>query len=81
MSSAREEILDRIRAAVGPSFAGPSAASPSAASPSVAGHSAPGREATPAQVDAAYAALPRTYRRAHHDAAGTDIVGDRRAHV
>jgi L-lactate dehydrogenase complex protein LldG len=65
MSTAREEILDRIRAAVGPS----------AASPSGAAHSAPGREATPAQVDAAYAALPRTYRRAHHDAAGTDIVG------
>jgi L-lactate dehydrogenase complex protein LldG len=55
VSSAREEILDRIRAAVGPSAAG--------------------REATPAQVDAAYAALPRTYRRTHHDPAGTDIVG------
>jgi L-lactate dehydrogenase complex protein LldG len=65
VSSAREEILDRIRAAVGPSAVGPSAV----------GHSAAGREATPAQVDAAYAALPRTYRRAHHDAAGTDIVG------
>ena len=33
-----------------------------------------GRAATPAQVDAAYAALPRTYRRAHHDPASTDIV-------
>ena len=54
MSTAREEILDRIRAAVGPAAAG--------------------REATPAQVDAAYAALPRDYRRAHHDTAGTDIV-------
>jgi L-lactate dehydrogenase complex protein LldG len=60
VSTAREEILDRIRSAVGPSAVGPSAA---------------GREATPAQVDAAYAALPRTYRRAHHDAADTDIVG------
>jgi L-lactate dehydrogenase complex protein LldG len=59
MSTAREEILDRIRTAVGPSAAGPSAA---------------GREATPAEVDAAYAALPRAYRRAHHDAAGTDVV-------
>jgi L-lactate dehydrogenase complex protein LldG len=69
VSTAREEILDRIRAAVGPSVGGHSAVGASA------GHSAAGREATPAQVDAAYAALPRTYRRAHHDAAGTDIVG------
>jgi L-lactate dehydrogenase complex protein LldG len=35
---------------------------------------AAGREATPAEVDAAYAALPRTYRRTHHDAVSTDIV-------
>ena len=54
VSTAREEILDRIRAAISPDT--------------------PGRAATPAQVDAAYAALPRDYRRAHHDAAGTDIV-------
>ncbi len=54
MSTAREEILDRIRAAVS--------------------QPGPGRAATPAEVDAAYAALPRDYRRAHHDAAGTDIV-------
>jgi L-lactate dehydrogenase complex protein LldG len=54
VSTAREEILDRIRAAMGPH--------------------GPGRAATPAQVDAAYAALPRDYRRAHHEAAGTDIV-------
>jgi L-lactate dehydrogenase complex protein LldG len=54
VSSAREEILDRIRAATGPG--------------------SPGRAATPAQVDAVYAALPRDYRRAHHDPASTDIV-------
>jgi L-lactate dehydrogenase complex protein LldG len=54
VSSAREEILDRIRTAIS--------------------RDTPGRAATPAQVDAAYAALPRGYRRAHHDAAGTDIV-------
>jgi L-lactate dehydrogenase complex protein LldG len=54
VSTAREEILDRIRAAVSPDT--------------------PGRAGTPAQVDAAYAALPRDYRRAHHDAVGTDIV-------
>jgi L-lactate dehydrogenase complex protein LldG len=35
---------------------------------------ATGSDATPAQVDAAYAALPRGYRRAHHDPARTDIV-------
>jgi L-lactate dehydrogenase complex protein LldG len=34
---------------------------------------ATGSAATPAEVDAAYAALPRAYRRAHHDA-GTDIT-------
>jgi L-lactate dehydrogenase complex protein LldG len=54
VSTAREEILDRIRTATGPGT--------------------PGRVRTPDQVDAAYAALPRDYRRAHHDAAGTDIV-------
>jgi L-lactate dehydrogenase complex protein LldG len=54
VSTAREEILDRIRAAISPDT--------------------PGRAGTPAQVDAAYAALPRDYRRAHHDAVGTDIV-------
>jgi L-lactate dehydrogenase complex protein LldG len=59
MSTAREEILDRIRAATGPTAAGPAAA---------------GRAATPAEVDAVYAALPRSYRRAHHDPASTDIV-------
>jgi L-lactate dehydrogenase complex protein LldG len=59
VSAAREEILARIRAAVGPTESQGAAT---------------GRVATPADVDAAYAALPRTYRRAHHDAAGTDIV-------
>ena len=33
-----------------------------------------GAAAPPAEVDAAYAALPRGYRRAHHDPARTDIV-------
>jgi L-lactate dehydrogenase complex protein LldG len=59
VSAAREEILARIRAATG--SAGPHGA-------------AIGRAATPADVDAAYAALPRTYRRAHHEPAETDIV-------
>jgi L-lactate dehydrogenase complex protein LldG len=35
---------------------------------------ATGPAAAPAEVDAAYAALPRGYRRAHHDPARTDIV-------
>ena len=59
MSAAREEILDRIRTAVGPASTGPAST---------------GRAATTAQLDAAYAALPRAYRRAHHDPVGTDIV-------
>jgi L-lactate dehydrogenase complex protein LldG len=35
---------------------------------------ATGVQAAPAEVDAAYAALPRPYRRAHHDPSATDIV-------
>jgi len=49
VTAAREEILARIRAAIGPAAAS-------------------------AEVDAAYAALPRGYRRAHHDPAGAGIV-------
>jgi L-lactate dehydrogenase complex protein LldG len=63
VSTAREEILGRIRAAVG------AAAVEGAATPAGSG-----RAANPAQLAAAYAALPRTYRRAHHDPASTDIV-------
>ena len=47
MSSAREEILARVRAATVPD----------------------------SDVDASYAALPRAYRRAHHDPSAVDIVG------
>ena len=36
--------------------------------------SATGSAATPEQVDAAYAALPRPYRRSHHDPSATDVV-------
>ncbi len=49
MSSARDEILARIRAVTGP-------------------------PAAPEEVDAAYAALPRGYLRAHHDPVASDIV-------
>jgi L-lactate dehydrogenase complex protein LldG len=71
VNTAREEILDRIRAATGIGIG--TATSPADPSTS-AGPAGTGRAATPAQVDAAYAALPRTYRRAHHDPASTDIV-------
>jgi len=63
VSAAREEILHRIRAAVRKEGAIPTGE-----------HSAVGPAATPAEVDAAYAALPRDYRRAHHEAATIDIV-------
>jgi L-lactate dehydrogenase complex protein LldG len=77
VSTAREEILDRIRAALQPH--GGLAASlggslpPSPLAPP-GGPGSPGRAATPAQVDALYAALPRGYERAHHDPATTDVV-------
>ncbi|HEX8009209.1 MAG TPA: LUD domain-containing protein [Trebonia sp.] len=61
MNAAREEIIARIRAATG-AGAGPGGTAAAA-----------GRAATPAEVDAAYAALPRAYQRAHHDVSG-DIV-------
>ena len=67
MSTAREEILDRIRTAILQPGGHPSPVPPG-------GHSAAGRAATPAEVAAAYAALPRDYRRAHHEAATIDIV-------
>jgi L-lactate dehydrogenase complex protein LldG len=49
VTSARDEILSRIRVASGPA-------------------------APAADVDTAYAAIARDYRRAHHDPAATDIV-------
>ena len=79
MTAAREEILDRIRAAIDVS----TATGVSTAVFQHGGHSSPmppgglassGRAATPEQLDAAYSALPRAYRRAHHDPASTDIV-------
>jgi L-lactate dehydrogenase complex protein LldG len=90
VTTAREEILDRIRAAL-PQHGGQSAGiggtrppsplvppippgGPAAADPAAADPAGTGRAATPAQLDAAYAALPRTYRRSHHDPASTDIV-------
>jgi len=54
VSTAREEILARIRAATGV-------------------------PAAPAEVDAAYAALPRGYLRAHHDADIVALFADRAA--
>jgi L-lactate dehydrogenase complex protein LldG len=71
MSAAREEILDRIRAAT---TTGPGTASTGRAAATGPATASTGRAATLDQVDAAYAALPRPYRRAHHDPASTDIV-------
>ena len=59
MSSAREQILARIRAAAG---AGAAGGGPSGA-----------------DVDAAYAALPREYLRAHHHQDITDLFAERAA--
>jgi L-lactate dehydrogenase complex protein LldG len=80
VSTAREEILDRIRAAVlqdggqlTSRMGGSRPPFPPAPIPP-GGPAGAGRAATPAQLDAAYAALPRTYRRSHHDPASTDIV-------
>ena len=67
-SSSKDQILARIRAAAGAGRAGP-AASGEAGPAGPAGR----REFPEADVDAAYAALPREYLRAHHDA--HDIVG------
>lgn len=58
----REYILGRIRAAVG---ADPGPPGPLGAT---------GQPGQRADVDAAYAALPRPYLRAHHDPAAHDIV-------
>ena len=60
MSGAREQILARIRAAVG--SAGAADGGPSGA-----------------DVDAAYAALPREYLRAHHHQDITDLFAERAA--
>jgi L-lactate dehydrogenase complex protein LldG len=66
VNTAREEILDRIRTAV--------LQQDGLSAFPAGGPTAVGRAATPAEVDAAYAALPRDYRRAHHEAATIDIV-------
>jgi L-lactate dehydrogenase complex protein LldG len=68
-SSAREQILARIRAAVGV-----------AGAPGAAGaESAVGGGPSGADVDAAYAALPREYLRAHHHQDITDLFAERAA--
>jgi L-lactate dehydrogenase complex protein LldG len=63
MSTSRDQILARIRAA------GPA---PGASGGPIADGSANGGSA--ADTDAAYAALPREYLRAHHDAGTFDIT-------
>ena len=61
--SARDQILARIRAATGPQPTGPTR--------EALGGQHADREA---DADAAYAALPREYLRAHHDPAAHDIA-------
>jgi L-lactate dehydrogenase complex protein LldG len=72
MSAAREQILARIRAATG-------AAAGGAATSAAAGGSAGAVPASGADVDAAYAALPREYLRAHHDRDIADLFAERAA--
>jgi L-lactate dehydrogenase complex protein LldG len=80
--AAREQILARIRAATGAPPGAPAATAAGAPADTATG--APGRPSgaaaggaggiAGADVDAAYAALPRAYMRAHHDPASCDIV-------
>jgi len=83
MSSAREQILARIRAATGAAGAtGPGAGLPGAgAGLPGAGAGLPGAGAglPGADVDAAYAALPRGYLRAHHEHDIADLFAERAA--
>ena len=58
MTGSREQILARIRAAAA----------------ATAGGNGPTRDGAGVDVDAAYAALPREYLRAHHDATAHDIA-------
>jgi L-lactate dehydrogenase complex protein LldG len=62
-ATSRDQILARIRAATGSTATG--------AADAPAGGAAAGG---PADIDAAYSALPRDYLRAHHDGASHDIA-------
>jgi L-lactate dehydrogenase complex protein LldG len=79
MSSSREQILARIRAAPGATrdAGGPSAAT--GAARDVGDQSTATGAATGGDVDAAYAALPREYLRAHHDHDIADLFAERAA--
>jgi L-lactate dehydrogenase complex protein LldG len=79
VTTAREEILARIRAANGaqPADGARSAAGAqpaNAAGPDTGARPASDTPADRATVDAGYAAIPRDYARAHHDPADHDIV-------
>jgi L-lactate dehydrogenase complex protein LldG len=79
--TARDQILARIRAATSADgIAGGATGTAGASDPSGAGAGAAAEQASsvtegaPADIDAAYAALPREYLRAHHDAGSHDIA-------
>jgi L-lactate dehydrogenase complex protein LldG len=74
MTTSKEAILARIRAANGAADSATDSATDWAAS-AADGGSAGQTERTGADTDAAYAALPREYLRAHHDPASADIAG------
>ena len=70
MTTSKEAILARIRAANGAADSATDWAAGAAD-----GGSAGQTERADADTDAAYAALPREYLRAHHDPASADIAG------
>jgi L-lactate dehydrogenase complex protein LldG len=81
--TARDQILARIRAATGAGGSTAGGAGEQARVAGAAGARASGAaaeqassvtEGAPADIDAAYAALPREYLRAHHDADSRDIA-------
>jgi L-lactate dehydrogenase complex protein LldG len=76
MTASRDQILSRIRTAIRTGASPPGQETDAARTADGAARpgSASAGQDTDTDVDAAYAALPRDYLRAHHDPAATDIV-------
>ena len=70
MTGSKEAIMARIRAA-----SRTANRTANRGADGAGGALAPRRERADADADAAYAALPREYQRAHHDPASADIAG------